>query len=104
MYYYHVLAQIYLHVCQVEFSDFVVWTLHGLHAERIYVAQEFFTDVLNKVEELYKICLLPELIGKWYTRQSVMPESPSSSLSNTSCSGTPKPDSYKFCYCKEMKP
>ena len=102
MYYYQVQAQI--HICQVEFADFVIWSPQGLHIERIVASEEFFTDVLVNVQVFYKYCLLPELADKWYTRKSVMPEPSSpSSLSSTS-SGTPNPCSHDvFCYCKESR-
>ena len=83
MYYYQVQAQI--HICQVEFADFVIWSPQGLHIERIVA---FFTDVLINVEVFYKYCLLPELAGKWCT---VMPEPSSPSSSSTTSSGTPNP-------------
>ena len=103
-YYYQVQMQIYLH--KVQFCDFVVWTTKGIRVERIVAEQEeFFTDVIADVNEFYKFCLLPELIGKWYTRQSVMPEGPiNSSSSSSQCTdATDNPNSYKYCYCKEFK-
>ena len=89
MYYYQVQAQI--HICQVEFADFVIWSPQGLHIERIVASEEFFTDALVNVEVFYKYCLLPELAGKWYTRKSVMPEPSSPSSLSTTSSGTPNP-------------
>ena len=37
--------------------------------------KEFFIETVHKIEELYKYSILPELLGKWYTKQLVLPMS-----------------------------
>jgi hypothetical protein len=106
MYYYQVQAQI--HICQVEFADFVIWSPQGLNIERIVASEDFFIDKLADVEAFYKYCLLPELVGKWYTRQSVMPQRSSTSTSSTSSStGTPNHSSHDVpkvnWYCPDCR-
>ena len=69
-YYYQVQAQI--HVCSVAYSDFLVWSPHGVHIERIYPDSDLFSSALKEIETFYVYCVLPEIVGKWYTRQSTI--------------------------------
>ena len=71
MYYYQVQAQ--MHICEVGFSDFTVWTPRGLHIERIEASKEFFVRALDNITIFYKYGVLPELIGKWYSKEPIMP-------------------------------
>ena len=103
-YYYQV--QLQIHLCKVKFCDFVVWMKKGIPVERTVAEQEeFFTNVIADVNEFYQFCLLPELISKFYTRQSVMPEGSVNACSSSSqCTdAADTPNSYKYCYCKEFK-
>ena len=72
-YFYQVQAQ--LNICEVEYGDFVVWTEKGIYVERIFIQKEFFIQAVQKIENLYKYSILPELLGKWYTKQPVLPMS-----------------------------
>ena len=72
-YFYQVQAQ--LNICEVEYGDFVVWTENDIFVERISVQKEFFIKTVQKIEEFYKYSILPELLGKWYTKQPVLPMS-----------------------------
>jgi len=70
-YYYQVQTQLF--VCNVEYSDFVVCTFasdheDSIHMERLNRNNEFWQDCLDKARLFFKICLLPELLGSWYTR------------------------------------
>jgi hypothetical protein len=60
-YYYQVQAQ--LHLCEVSFSDFIVWTTRGLHVERIFPDVVFFNEVVARIARFYKSAILPELLG-----------------------------------------
>ena len=72
-YFYQIQAQ--LNICEVEYGDFVVWTEKGIYVERICVQREFFIEAIGKIEDFYKYSILPELLGKWYTKQPVLPSS-----------------------------
>lgn len=72
-YFYQVQAQ--LNICEVEYGDFVVWTENDTFVERISVKKEFFIETVQKIEEFYKYSILPDLLGKWYTKQPVLPMS-----------------------------
>ena len=69
-YFYQVQAQ--LNICEVEYGDFVAWTENGIYVERISVQQEFFIETVQKIENFYNYSILPELLGKWYTKQPVL--------------------------------
>ena len=68
-YFYQVQTQIFL--CQAQFAHFAVWALKGIHIERIEPCVEFFLGVMAKVQPFYLRVILPELIGKWYSKQKL---------------------------------
>ena len=52
-----------------RFCDFVVLTNIELHIERIMLDETLIKSALPIAEKFYKLCILPELLGKWYTRK-----------------------------------
>ena len=93
----------YFYQCQLQmfvtgrsFCDFVVWTPREIHIERITVDHELIQTVVPQTKEFWKLCVLPELLGKWYTRQH--PISQAISLHTPT-----EEDSGKWCYCREDK-
>ena len=68
-YYYQVQCQ--LSVCEKEFCDFIVWTEVDFHAERINIDNEFCKTMLEKSELFFKHAILPELIGKIFSRPTL---------------------------------
>ena len=95
--FYQVQAQ--LHICNLEFGDFVVWTPKGIHIERIYPQHDFFESTANKAEEFYKQAVMPELLGIWYTKMPVMPPVSSNLVSTTVLQDNIPPKDV-WCYCK----
>ena len=72
-YYYQV--QLQLHVCyDALYADFVVWTQTETVVERIYRDDQFFEDCLDNARHFFIYGILPEIIGKWYTRIPVAEE------------------------------
>ena len=74
-YYYQ--AQTQLFVCDVEYADFCVCTFlkdgndyddGGIHIERITKDVGFWKDCVEKACNFFITCLLPEILGSWYTR------------------------------------
>jgi len=65
----------YIDQCQLQiitttrlFCDFVVWgPSDDLHIERIFLGQSFIEEKLNQAEKFW-LAILPELLGKWFTR------------------------------------
>ena len=78
-YYYQVQSQLF--VCNVEYGDFCVCTFSmeedqshcletSMHIERIYKDPDFWLECTTKSSHFFKTCLLPEIMGNWYTRPS----------------------------------
>ena len=90
-YYYQCQLQVY--VTKRSFCDFVVWTNAEVHIERITLDEDFIKSALPTAEKFFKLCILPELLGKWYTRKQL-------------ALGQPLPteeDDRSWCYCREDK-
>ena len=74
-YFYQVQTQIF--VCNVLYCDFCVCTFangedeQSIHIERIYRNAEFWNDCVSKANCFFRTCILPELLGNWYTRPSI---------------------------------
>jgi len=70
-YYYQVQAQ--MHVCDVKYCDFVVCTFPSNEATifviRIFQDNSFWLECFHKSSTFFRTCVLPELLGKAYTRQ-----------------------------------
>ena len=67
MYYYQIQTQ--MHVCQVEYCDFVVWShSDGVLIERVPKDEAFFQNIISDLEHVFVYGILPEIVGKWYTR------------------------------------
>ena len=65
--------QTQLFICNVEYSDFIVCTFASddegnIHVERLDKDEDFWQNCVDKAKLFFKICLLPELLGSWYTR------------------------------------
>ena len=97
VHYYQVQTQLY--VCASEYADFVIATFHNespnLSCERILPDEPFMLDCITKAEKFFKVCLLPELVAKWYSRKVVMPDQTVVASVVT--------DEYVSCYCKQDK-
>ena len=98
-YYYQVQAQ--LNICDVQYGDFVVWTPHGINVERLLPQQEFFESAVKKIEDFYKQAIMPELLGKWYTKKPVMPSEVDAATSSTAQDNCNTTSEELWCYCKK---
>ena len=71
--YYHQ-VQIQLFVSDVKYCDFCVCTFSGnktgIHIEHIFKDIQFWNDCVVNAQTFFRTCILPELMGKWYTRPS----------------------------------
>lgn len=66
-YFYQVQTQ--LGVCELEMGYFVVWTEKDLFIESIPFDEAVWNSMCLKAQKLFRCAILPELVGKWYTRQ-----------------------------------
>ncbi len=57
-YYYQV--QLQMGVTGCKWCDFVIWTPHGLHVERIYFNNAFWNDIATKLIQFHGRMLIPE--------------------------------------------
>ena len=65
---YYLQCQLQMHVTRNKYYDFVVWhPTADLHLERIKYEADQPMQCLEKAEQFFKLCILPELTGKWYT-------------------------------------
>ncbi len=65
-YYYQI--QLQMKLCKVQYGDFVVWGKTELVILRINL-DDFISEAMRKAALFFKYGVLPELIGKWYTRK-----------------------------------
>lgn len=59
-----------INVCNVDYCDFVVWTTKDIHSERIECDAEFWAEAKQKETQFFRLCVLPELVGHFYSRPS----------------------------------
>ncbi|XP_046562616.1 uncharacterized protein LOC124271511 isoform X2 [Haliotis rubra] len=60
--YYQIQGQ--LHVCNLEFCDFVVWSSKGLHVERIFKNKTIWDTLKVKLDFYFLHVVLPELLTR----------------------------------------
>ena len=65
-YYYQVQAQ--MKFCNALYCDFVMWSENEMIIERIIPADAFMEHATEKATEFFKHAILPELLGKYYSR------------------------------------
>lgn len=92
---YYMQCQLQMHVTKRLYCDFVVWHHASVHIERLEPDNAVITEALIKAKRFFKLCILPELIGKWYTRQRNLDEIEVSSQDHE--------DEGTWCYCRESK-
>ena len=91
-------VQLQMKLCQVQHCDFVAWREgDDIFHQRIYLDLNFIDSVIQSVVPFIKFAILPELVGKWFTKQSVMPlpQSSGGDLDAASSSNDVK----GYCYC-----
>ena len=91
-YYYQV--QLQMNICLVEYADFVLWREEEMFFHRIVMDREFIDDAINHAESFIKLAILPELVGKWFTKQNVI-------LNEHQTPQQPDHDENSWCYCKK---
>lgn len=99
--------QLQMTVCNVSYGDFMVWTKKDYFVERIYRDEEFITSKCDNLKHLFINHILPEIVGKFYTRKPVtneegivgvneLPDAPSTSVMETEEDYTKL-----WCYCNQ---
>ncbi|KAK2555743.1 hypothetical protein P5673_022310 [Acropora cervicornis] len=75
-YYYQVQQQ--LNITKLKYCDFVVFAFNVnnqpvIFYERIYSDFPLWESLQPKLTKFWRICILPEILGRWYTRKCHMP-------------------------------
>jgi hypothetical protein len=65
----HYQCQLQMFVTRRVFCDFVVWSPKEVHIERITLDEALIQTAIQTAERFWRLCVLPELLGKWYTRK-----------------------------------
>ena len=105
-YYYQVQAQIKL--SRASYGDFVLWSPHELLTLRIELNDNFIVQALDNASEFFKCRILPELVGKWYTKAPVYrkimtateEQATSEADSESLAASTAQNSNEVWCYCK----
>lgn len=72
------------------------------HLERIRCDEALWNVMAERAKDFHKLCIMPELVGKYYSRQQVLrPILPgkSDSTAVVSDNGTPTSVTVKYCVC-----
>ena len=96
-------CQLQMQMCAVYFCDFVIWKSDELVINRIKRNDAFLMETIDKATKFFKYGILPELVGKWYTRSPQIMD-PSSSQASTSASPgkeTDTPETWSYCNTEE---
>ena len=67
-----------LNITKLKYCDFVVFAFNAnnqpvFYHERIYPDCALWQSVQPKLTKFWRICILPEVLGRWYTRKCHMP-------------------------------
>ena len=65
-YYYQV--QLQMKLCHGDYCDFVVWREDNLIRQRITFDSRFISKALQGIPAFVKACILPEIVGKYFTK------------------------------------
>ena len=98
---YQVQAQIQF--CSVNYCDFVVWRENELVVQRIDPDEELMSTSLEQATLFFKFGVLPELLGKWYSKAPLITQSDISGDCDTPRSSHPAGNVAKelWCFCRQ---
>ena len=107
-YYYQVQTQIKL--TSANYGDFVLWSPNELVILRIQPDDDFMAQAFDNATAFFKYGILPELVGKWYTKAPVYrqilvneaqePSAINSANSEVGSSTQMQNSDDVWCYCK----
>ena len=94
--------QLQMRLCEMDYGDFVIWRESELVVLRIRMDSAFVKEAMGKATEFFKYGVLPELLGRWYTRNPpVVLIGSDTTDSDHSCDPAHNDD--RFCYCREER-
>ena len=81
-------------ICNKEYCDFICWTPHGMHVERMVRNAAAFDAIRPSLDAFFKDVLLPRLLrGQSSNKENKTP--------NTSCSDGSSNTGTKYCWCQQ---
>ena len=86
--------------CEVDYCEFVVWRPAELVTFRIPADGQFINSAIDKATKLYIKGILPEMLGKWYSKTHHTPEISPTSLLVTSETSSSTMSTDKWCFCQ----
>jgi hypothetical protein len=99
--------QTQLGVTELELCYFVVWSDISVHIEQIHFNPEFYEQICAKAEVFFRRALLPELVGKYFTRLSNINQTDMNSVHILKrITSSQKDDGNvgeRFCYCRGLE-
>ena len=94
-YYYQVQMQI--SICEVNYCDFVVWTLAGMVTIRVYRNEAFFHQIQPSLQLFFEKHILPELL----TRNLQHPVTAMTTTTTRSMTEAAGGSSDMYCFCQQ---
>ncbi len=88
------------------YCDFIVWLKEDFHIERIFPDENFMISCITKADHFFKVAILPELTGKFFSRPST-PASHTEEVSGLISDSLIKDDANieekVYCYCRKAE-
>ena len=91
-YYYQV--QLQMKICQVNYCYFIVWSPNELVILKINYNNAFIENALAKGLTLFMNKVLPEIVGRWYSRLMSMRKDPDEKRNLNQMNDD------EWCYCR----
>ena len=93
----------------MEYADFVVWSENGIVIQRVLKDEAFIQSNMQIARSFFKYAVLPEVVGKWYTRgpiaqsDGVVPAVPTATVSTVEEGNDDdsEDESRLRCYCEQ---
>ena len=98
-YYYQI--QMSLFVTDRQYCDLFVWCPNASHLERITKDNELWTEMSKKASDFHVKCVMPELLGHYFTQKQVLKPVPAASVVSQSSGldNSTDSDNVKYCIC-----
>ena len=79
-------------ICNRKYCDFFMWTNIDYHIERIVPDKDLLSSIIDKCQYIFRVAILPELVGKFFSRVESATTENYSNEHNV------------YCYCKGNEP
>jgi hypothetical protein len=97
-----------LALCKLSYCDFIVWTSKDYVVERISADKHFLESKQDVLKYFFVYGMMPEIVGKWYTRKPIadlegVVSQPLEAASEADASSPDEEEDYTklWCYCNQ---